>query len=161
MFRHLHKRIRQSPVFSTQNIYKNITGFFLDHRFCRNPTRSACIKRILYSQHRTWFEGMHTFGISLRQHGLTPMFVCGWLVLDRTTKQMPNFFSENHIDVSYIYVIFLFFTKSGRMADYPCEPVKNRLRLSREFLSLAFRIRPTYDTKKEIIYYDEQIDEHT
>lgn len=47
------------------------------------------------------------------------------------------------------------------MADYPCEPVKNRLRLSREFLALAFRIRPTYDTKKEIIYYDEQIDEHT
>ena len=74
---------------------------------------------------------------------------------------MPNFFSENHIDVFHIYVIFLFFTKSGRMADYPCRPVKNRLRLSREFLSLAFRIRPTYDTKKEIIYYDEQIDEHT
>lgn len=88
--------------------------------------------------------------------------VCLWVACLRQDHQAnAKFFSENRIDVFHIYVIFLFFTKSGRMADYPCEPVKNRLRLSREFLSLAFRIRPTYDTKKEIIYYDEQIDEHT
>ncbi len=147
--------------FSTQNTYKNITGVFLDHRFCRNPTRSACIKRILYSKHRTWFEGMHTFGISLRQHGLTPMFVCGWLVLDRTTKQMPNFFSENHIDVFHIYVIFLFLQRAGAWLITHAGPLKTGFACRENFCLLHFASDLLMIQKKEIIYYDEQIDEHT